>query len=178
MNHAQKYLAQANRQIAELTVQIARQRVIVKDAFDSGQRSGMAEALLDALEGSLRIVEKHRIFLLSCSVKRPSKRVIYAPRPAALTCRAGRAAGKDTEGHYLGYLSDASELAKRLERRGYVPPANFLERLDATPWERPRPVAGHDGPGLATTHRVRARRDRLTNAWPAAYCRKSPLILP
>jgi hypothetical protein len=29
-------------------------------------------------------------------------------------------AGKDTEGHYLGYLSDAAELAKRLERRGYV----------------------------------------------------------
>ena len=32
MNHAQKYLAQANRQIAELTVQIAAQRVIVKQA--------------------------------------------------------------------------------------------------------------------------------------------------
>jgi hypothetical protein len=29
MNHAQKYLAQADRQITELTVQIARQRVIV-----------------------------------------------------------------------------------------------------------------------------------------------------
>jgi hypothetical protein len=27
----------------------------------------MAESLLDALEGSLRIFEKHRIFLLSCS---------------------------------------------------------------------------------------------------------------
>ena len=74
MNHAQKYLAQANRQIAELTVQIARQRVIVKDALDTGQRSEMAESLLDALEGSLRIFEKHRIFLLSCSVNRPSKK--------------------------------------------------------------------------------------------------------
>jgi len=73
MNHAQKYLAQANRQIAELTVQIARQRVIVKDAFDSGQRSEMAESLLDALEGSLRIFEKHRIFLLSCSVNRVAR---------------------------------------------------------------------------------------------------------
>ena len=62
MNHAQKYLAQANRHIAELTVQIARQRVIVKDAFDTGQRSEMAESLLDALEGSLRIFEKHRVF--------------------------------------------------------------------------------------------------------------------
>ena len=67
MNHVQKYLAQANRQIAELTVQIARQRIIVKNALDTGQRSEMAESLLDALEGSLRIFEKHRIFLLSCN---------------------------------------------------------------------------------------------------------------
>ena len=81
MNHAQKYLAQANRQIAELTVQIAAQRVIVKQALDTGQRSEMAESLLDALEGSLRIFEKHRIFLLSCSVNGPSKRIIQAPDP-------------------------------------------------------------------------------------------------
>jgi hypothetical protein len=67
MNHVQKYLSQANRQIAELTVQLARHRVIVKYALDTGQRSEMAESLLDALEGSLRIFEKHRIFLLSCS---------------------------------------------------------------------------------------------------------------
>ena len=71
MNHAEKYLAQANRHIAELTVQIAHQRAIVKDALDTGQRSEMAESLLDALEGSLHIFEKHRIFLLSCSVNRP-----------------------------------------------------------------------------------------------------------
>jgi hypothetical protein len=67
MNHAQKHLAQANRQIAQLAVQIATQRVIVKYALDTGQRSEMAESLLDALEGSIRIFEKHRIFLLSCS---------------------------------------------------------------------------------------------------------------
>jgi hypothetical protein len=67
MNHAQKYLSQANRQIAELTVQHARQRVIVKHALDAGQGSEMAESLLDALERSLRIFEKHRIFLLSYS---------------------------------------------------------------------------------------------------------------
>jgi hypothetical protein len=65
----QKHLALANRQIAELTIQIVRQRVIVKHALDAGQRSEMAESLLDALEGSLRIFEKHRIFLLSCGVK-------------------------------------------------------------------------------------------------------------
>jgi DNA polymerase III delta prime subunit len=67
MNRAQKYLAQANRHIAEFAVQIVRQRVIVKHALDTGQRSEMAESLLDALEKSLRIFEKHRIFLLSCS---------------------------------------------------------------------------------------------------------------
>jgi len=67
MNHAQKYLAQANRHIAELAVQIAAQRAIVKHALDTGQRSEMADSLLDALERSLRIFEKHRIFLLSYS---------------------------------------------------------------------------------------------------------------
>jgi len=74
MNHAHKYLAQANRQIAELAVQIARQRVIVKHALDTGQGSEMAESLLDALEGSLRIFEKHRIFLLSCNGSRRNGR--------------------------------------------------------------------------------------------------------
>jgi hypothetical protein len=36
----------------------------------------MAESLLDALEGSLRIFEKHRIFLLGRSDNRSSKRII------------------------------------------------------------------------------------------------------
>jgi hypothetical protein len=66
MNHAQKHLAQANRHIAELNVQIVLQRVIVKHALDTGQPSEMAESLLDALEGSLRIFEKHRIFSSAC----------------------------------------------------------------------------------------------------------------
>jgi hypothetical protein len=48
MNDAQKYLAQANRQIAELAVQIATQRVIVKHALDTSQRSEMAESLLNS----------------------------------------------------------------------------------------------------------------------------------
>ena len=73
MNHAQKYLAQANRHIAELVVQIARQRVIVKDALDTGHRSEMAESLLDALEGSLRIFEKHRELILSLLLRQPSE---------------------------------------------------------------------------------------------------------
>jgi hypothetical protein len=67
MNHAQRYMAQANRHIAELAVQIFRQRAIVKHALDTGQRSEVAESLLDALEGCLCIFEKHRIFLLRCS---------------------------------------------------------------------------------------------------------------
>jgi hypothetical protein len=78
----QKHLAHANRHIAELAVQILRQRGIVKHALDTGQRSEMAESLLDALEGSLRVFEKHRIFLLSCSGNRLSKGIIQAPRPA------------------------------------------------------------------------------------------------
>jgi hypothetical protein len=67
MSRAQEHLAQANGHIAELKVRIVRQRAIVKYALDTGQRSEMAESLLDALEASLRAFEKHRIFLLSCS---------------------------------------------------------------------------------------------------------------
>jgi hypothetical protein len=58
MSRAQEHLAQANGHIAELRVQIVRQRVIVKHALDTGQRSEMAESLLDALEGRLRLFEK------------------------------------------------------------------------------------------------------------------------
>ncbi len=73
MNHAQKYLSQANRQIAELTVQLARQRVIVRHALDTGQGSEMAESLLDALERSLRIFEKHRVLILGQLPRQPSE---------------------------------------------------------------------------------------------------------
>ena len=73
MNRAQKYLSQANRQIAELTVQLARQRVIVKHALDTGQRAEMAESLLDALEGSVRLFEKHRVLILGQLQCQPSE---------------------------------------------------------------------------------------------------------
>jgi hypothetical protein len=66
------HLALANWHIADLTVQIARQRAIVKYALDTGQRSEMADSLLDALEESLRMFEKHRIFLLSLQ-RQPSE---------------------------------------------------------------------------------------------------------
>ena len=73
MSHAQKYLAQANRHIAELKVQIVRQRVIANDALNTGHRSEMAESLLDALEGSLRIFEEHRELILSQLLRQRSE---------------------------------------------------------------------------------------------------------
>jgi len=73
MNHAQEHLAQANRHIAELMVQIVRQRVIVKYALDTGQRSETAESLLYALEKSLGAFEKHRELVLDQLKRRPSE---------------------------------------------------------------------------------------------------------
>jgi hypothetical protein len=69
------HLAQANRHIAELTVEIVRQREIVKHAIHTGQQSEIAESLLEALEGSLRLFEKHRIFLLNFRSSAPRCRV-------------------------------------------------------------------------------------------------------
>jgi hypothetical protein len=45
MNHAQKYLAQANRQIAELRVQIAGQRVVVELSLNLGDGRDQAAAI-------------------------------------------------------------------------------------------------------------------------------------
>jgi hypothetical protein len=73
MSRAQEHLAQANGQIAELKVQIVRQRVIIKDALAMGQRSAGAESLLDALEGSLRLFEKHRVLILGQLQRQPSE---------------------------------------------------------------------------------------------------------
>jgi len=64
---------EANGHIAELKVQIVRQRVIVKHARDTGQPSEIAESLLDALEGSLRIFEKHRELILAQLQRQPSE---------------------------------------------------------------------------------------------------------
>jgi hypothetical protein len=73
MSRVQEHLAQANGQIAELKVQIVRQRAIVKYALDTGQRSEMTESLLDALEGSLRLFEKHRVLILGELQRQPSE---------------------------------------------------------------------------------------------------------
>ena len=69
----QKELAEANRHIAELMVQIVRQRVIVKYALDTGQQSETAESLLHALETSLGLFEKHRELVLDQLKRRPSE---------------------------------------------------------------------------------------------------------
>ena len=75
MNRAreQEHLDQAYRHIAELKAHIVRQRVIVKYALDTGQRSEMAESMLHALEQSLRAFEKHRELVLDQLKRRPSK---------------------------------------------------------------------------------------------------------
>jgi hypothetical protein len=67
MNH----LAQANQHLAELTVQIVRQRVIVKYALDTGQPSEIVESMLHALEESLGAFEKHRELVLDQLQRQP-----------------------------------------------------------------------------------------------------------
>ena len=75
MNRAQeqRHLAQANGHIAELKVQIVRQRAIVKYALDTGQQSEMAESMLLALEDSLGAFEKHRELILSQLLRQASE---------------------------------------------------------------------------------------------------------
>jgi hypothetical protein len=50
---------------------IARERVIIEHALDSGYPSAVAESMLHALEGALRIFEKHRELILD-QLNRPS----------------------------------------------------------------------------------------------------------
>src|SRR5215471_11784867 len=84
------HLAQANGHIAELTIQLTRQRVIVKYALDTGQPSELSESLLHALEEPRRVQEASRTG--SRSVDTPTVRVrgiIQAPRPAGVWRRTG-----------------------------------------------------------------------------------------
>jgi hypothetical protein len=73
MNHAPQHLAQADRHIVDLKAHIGRQRILVNHARDTGQPSRMAESLLDALEGSLRIFEKHRELIVAQLQRQPAK---------------------------------------------------------------------------------------------------------
>jgi hypothetical protein len=92
MNHTQKYIAEANRQIAELAVQIAAQRIVVKRALETGQGSDIAESLLDALERTVRIFEKHRNLLLGCSGSSSAQAPSDAVTGPSLSRHSGRAA--------------------------------------------------------------------------------------
>jgi hypothetical protein len=67
------HLAQANRYIAEMRADIARERVYLEHALDAGCPSEVAESMLHALEGALRIFEKHRELVLDQLKSRPSE---------------------------------------------------------------------------------------------------------
>jgi hypothetical protein len=67
------HLAQANRYIAEMRADIARQHVVIENALDAGYPSAVAESMLHALEGALRIFEKHRGLLLDELKRQPSE---------------------------------------------------------------------------------------------------------
>ena len=65
------HLAQANRYIAELRADIARERVIIEHALDAGYPSAVAESMLHALEGAL--FETHRGLILDELERQPSE---------------------------------------------------------------------------------------------------------
>ena len=67
------HLAQANRYIAEMRADIARERVVLEHALDAGCPSEVAESMLHALEGALRIFEEHRELVLDQLKRQPSK---------------------------------------------------------------------------------------------------------
>ena len=54
----------SHRYIAEMRADIARERVFVEHALDAGYPAEVAESMLHALEGALRIFEKHRELVL------------------------------------------------------------------------------------------------------------------
>ena len=67
------HLDRANRYIAELRADIARERVVIEHALDAGYPSAVAESMLHALEGALRIFEKHRSLILDELERQPSE---------------------------------------------------------------------------------------------------------
>jgi transposase-like protein len=59
--------------IAELRADIARERVVIEHALAAGYPSVVAESMLHALEGALRIFEKHRSLILDELERQPSE---------------------------------------------------------------------------------------------------------
>ena len=84
------HLDRANRYIAELRADIARERVVIEHALDAGYPSAVAESMLHALEAALRIFEKHRGLILDELERQPSR---VADRSSA---RAGAASAGGT----------------------------------------------------------------------------------
>ena len=105
MNRVQEHLAQANGHLAQMSVQIVRQRIIVKYAVDTNQPSEMAESLLHALEQSLRAFEKHRELVLDQLKRRPKR-----PDPSQIP------AGRDlvTTPQVAGGRRDPTDQRRRL----------------------------------------------------------------
>ena len=68
-----RHLAQANRYIAEMRAEIARERVMVEHALDAGYPSEVAESMLHTLEEALRVFEKYRELVLNQLKRRPSE---------------------------------------------------------------------------------------------------------
>src|SRR5215467_14198904 len=86
------HLAQANRYIAEMRAEIARERVMVEHALDAGYPSEVAESMLHTLEEALRIFEKASR-TGSQSVEAPTVGIKGHPSARPAHSRAGRRAG-------------------------------------------------------------------------------------
>jgi len=59
-----KHLAQADRHITQVKKHILRQRVLVRKAIKTGRPSVEAQSMLEVLQASLRVFEKHRQLIL------------------------------------------------------------------------------------------------------------------
>ena len=69
----QEHLAQADRHLAELKAHIVRQSLILRRTLAEGRRLLVAKSALQALEGNLRIFEKHCELILDQLKRRPSE---------------------------------------------------------------------------------------------------------
>jgi len=87
MNQAQKYLAQANRHIAELAVQIAHQRVIVRHALTQARAQGWRRRYWMRSKQAFASSRSTGYFCSGCSVQvpRPAGRGHDGPRLAMTT---------------------------------------------------------------------------------------------
>jgi hypothetical protein len=69
----QEHLAEADWLISQTKTHIVRQRIRVKHARDTGQKSELADSMLHALEVSLGAFERHRDLIVSRLKRRLSE---------------------------------------------------------------------------------------------------------